>query len=59
MESFFHALKVELIHGVRINKRSHIEQAVFVYIEVDYNRNRRHSAVGMISAEAFETQNVT
>ncbi|MFZ5600935.1 MAG: IS3 family transposase, partial [Pseudomonadota bacterium] len=28
----------------------------FEYIEVDYNRNRRHSANGYISPEAFEAQ---
>jgi len=57
-ESFFHTLKVELVHGERFNKRSHMKQAVFEYIEVDYNRNRRHSAVGMISPDAFEALNV-
>jgi len=35
-----------------------MEQAVFEYIEVDYNRKRRHSAVGMISPDAFEAQKV-
>jgi len=57
-ESFFHTLKVELIHGERFNTRSHMRQAVFEYIEVDYNRHRRHSAVGMISPDAFEALNV-
>jgi putative transposase len=57
-ESFFHTLKVELVHGERFNKRSHMKQAVFEYIEVDYNRKRRHSANGMISPDAFEAQKV-
>lgn len=57
-ESFFHTLKVELVHGERFNKRSHIKQAVFEYIEVDYNRKRRHSAIGMISPDSFEAQQV-
>ena len=57
-ESFFHTLKVELIHGERFDRRSHMKQAVFEYIEVDYNRHRRHSAVGMISPDAFEAQKV-
>ena len=55
-ESFFHTLKVELIHGERFALRSQMQQAVFEYIEVDYNRKRRHSANGMISPDAFEAQ---
>jgi len=31
---------------------------VFEYIELDYNRRRRHSAIGMVSLEAFEAQRV-
>ena len=33
-----------------------MRQTVFEYIEVDYNRTRRHSANGCISPEAFEIQ---
>lgn len=43
-ESFFHSLKVEAIHGERFNTRQAMRQAVFEYIEVDYNLTRRHSA---------------
>lgn len=57
-ESFFHTLKVELVHGERFDKRSDMRQAVFEYIELDYNRRRRHSAIGMVSPEAFEAQRV-
>ena len=53
-ESFFHTLKVELIHGERIRHRQTLRQEVFEYIEVDYNRDRRHSALDYISPEAFE-----
>jgi transposase InsO family protein len=35
-----------------------MKEAVFEYIEVDYNRNRRHSANGYLSPEAFEAQKV-
>jgi len=31
-----------------------MQQTVFEYIEVDYNRTRRHSANGYISPHAFE-----
>ena len=57
-ESFFHTLKVEVIHGERFATREEMRQTVFEYIEVDYNRTRRHSANGYISPEAFEAQQV-
>jgi putative transposase len=57
-ESFFHTLKVEVIHGERFATREEMRQTIFEYIEVDYNRTRRHSANGYISPEAFEAQRV-
>lgn len=53
-ESFFHSLKVEAIHGEPAVDRAQMRKRVFEYIEVDYNRQRRHSAIGGISPEAFE-----
>lgn len=55
-ESFFHSLKVEAIHGERFSTREAMRKAVFEYIEVDYNRTRRHSANGNISPAAFEAK---
>jgi putative transposase len=57
-ESFFHTLKVEAVHGERFATREVMRQAVFQYIEVDYNRTRRHSANGYISPAAFEAKQV-
>lgn len=57
-ESFFHTLKVELVHGESFAARETMRRAVFEYIEVDYNRTRRHSANGYISPMAFETKMV-
>jgi putative transposase len=57
-ESFFHTLKVEVIHGERFTTREIMRQTVFEYIEVDYNRTRRHSANGYISPQAFEALQV-
>lgn len=57
-ESFFHTLKIECIHGERFATREDMRQTVFEYIEVDYNRTRRHSANGYISPMAFEAQQV-
>ena len=57
-ESFFHTLKVEAIHGEQFLTREAMRQTVFEYIEVDYNRSRRHSANGYISPLAFEAKTV-
>lgn len=57
-ESFFHTLKVEAIHGEHFSSRDQMRRTVFEYIEIDYNRNRRHSANGYISPEAFEAKQV-
>ncbi len=57
-ESFFHSLKVEAIHGERFITREEVRQAVFEYIEVDCNRNRRHRANGFISPAVFEAKQV-
>ena len=57
-ESFFHTLKVEAVHSMRFTTREQMRQAIFEYIEVDYNRTRRHSANGYVSPMAFEAQRV-
>jgi transposase InsO family protein len=54
VESFFHSLKVEAIHDESIMSRDQMRQAVFEYIEVDYNRQRRPSALGYLSPENYE-----
>ena len=45
-------------HGEQFSTCDAMRQAVFEYIEVDYNRTRRHSANGFISPIAFEAQQV-
>ncbi len=55
-ESFFHSLKINAIHGERFETREAMRRQVFEYIELDYNRQRRHSAIGIISPEAFEAR---
>jgi putative transposase len=56
-ESFFHSLKVEAIQGEKFATRQAMKEAVFEYIEVDYNRTRRHSANGYLSPAQFEALN--
>jgi putative transposase len=58
MESFWSTLKVELIHRRTFQTRAEATQAIFEYIEVFYNRTRRHSAIGQISPVEYERQHV-
>jgi hypothetical protein len=46
MESFFASLKREHVHGARFRTRDEARAAVFDYVEVFYNRQRLHSALG-------------
>lgn len=55
-ESFFHTLKTELINHETYQTRSTAKQAVFEYIEVFYNRERRHSANSYLSPVDYELQ---
>ena len=57
MESFFGTLKTELIHHENYQTRAQAKLSIFEYVEVFYNRQRRHSAIGYQSPEAFEAAN--
>ncbi|MGA1861223.1 IS3 family transposase [Azospirillum sp. 11R-A] len=54
MESFFHTLKVELVHRTRFETRDQARREVFAYIETYYDRQRAHSAIGYITPEQAE-----
>jgi putative transposase len=54
MESFFHTLKVELVHQRRWATRDDARRDLFAYIEGYYNRQRIHSALGYITPEQAE-----
>lgn len=54
VESFFHTLKVELVHHRRYVTRDEARQDIFEWIEVFYNRQRRHSTLGYRSPAEFE-----
>ncbi len=45
-ESFFNSLKNERVHGQRYLTRAQAQADLFDYIEIFYNRSRRHSALG-------------
>lgn len=54
VESFFGTLKKELVHDRRYLTRAEAKQEIFEYIEVFYNRQRRHSTLGYRSPAKFE-----
>lgn len=53
-ESFFSALKLELVSDERFKNRQQARDRIFEYIEVFYNRGRIHSAVGYLSPAEYE-----
>lgn len=54
VESFFSTLKRELIHGREFRTRAEARSEIFEYIEVWYNRKRRHSSLGYLSPVQYE-----
>jgi len=53
-ESFFATLKKELVHREHYQTPEQAKASLFYYIEVFYNRQRRHSALGFISPNDYE-----
>lgn len=56
IESFFHSLKVELVHRRRFASREQAMSAIFKYMETFYNKKRLHSALDYVSPENYELQ---
>ena len=54
MESFFASLKKELTRGEIFATREEARASVFEYIEVFFNRIRRHSSLGYVSPTQYE-----
>jgi transposase InsO family protein len=56
IESFWHTLKNELVYRTNFKTHQEAKDAIFEYIEVFYNRKRRHSSIGYQSPESFEKE---
>jgi len=56
MESFWSTLKIELVYRRKFASRQQAQCEIFDYIEVFYNRQRAHSALGYRSPEQFERE---
>lgn len=53
-ESFFGTLKNELVHHEDYQTRADAKQSIFEYIEVFYNRQRRHAYLNYLTPVEFE-----
>ena len=54
MESFWSSMQIELLDRKRWKTRLELTNAIFDYIEVFYNRQRRHSSLDYVSPVEFE-----
>jgi transposase InsO family protein len=57
-ESFFASLKLELVYQVHWPSRATARTALFEYLELFYNRRRRHSSLGYLTPAEFERGNL-
>ena len=57
-ESFFHTLKVELVHRNKFKTRDEAKRKIFEYVEMYYNRKRTHSTLGYLSPFEYERQTI-
>lgn len=54
MESFWARVQVELLDRRRWRTRLELSTALFEYLEIFHNRQRRHSALGMLTSVEYE-----
>ncbi len=57
MESFWSRMQVELLDRKRWSTRVELANAIFEYLEIFHNRQRRHSSLSMLTPVEFETRN--
>jgi putative transposase len=56
IESFWSRMQVELLDRRRWNTRIELANAIFEYLEIFHNRQRRHSALGMLTPAEYENR---
>jgi putative transposase len=56
IESFWSRMQVELLDRQRWRTRIEFANTIFEYLEIFHNRQRRHSALGMLSPIEFENR---
>jgi putative transposase len=55
MEAFWGRMQTELLNRKRWRTRLELANAIFEYVEIFHNRKRRHSALGMLTPDEYET----
>jgi putative transposase len=53
-ESFFHSLKTEWVYFEKYQTKEQAKLSIFEYIELFYNRHRKHSSLGYLSPVEYE-----
>ena len=56
IESFWSRMQVELLNRRRWRTRLELANAIFEYLEIFHNRQRRHSAIGWLTPIEFENR---
>ena len=56
MEAFWSRVQAELLDRQTWRTRLELANALFEYLEIFHNRQRRHSSLGMLTPVAFETR---
>ena len=59
IESFWGRMQTELLNWKRWKTRIELANAMFEYLEIFHNRQRRHSALGMLTPIEFENVHFT
>ena len=55
-ESFFKSLKTELIYSNKLITKEKMKLEILEYIEIWYNKKRRHSALNYATIDEFNKQ---
>jgi transposase InsO family protein len=59
MENFWSTLKIALVYRTSWHARDEAENAIFDYLEIFHNRQRRHSSLGMLTPNEYERLHTT
>ena len=59
IESFWSRMQIELLDRQRWKTRVELANAIFEYLEIFHNRQRRHSSLGMVSPVEYEIRNAS
>ena len=58
-ESFFKTMKAEAIFGIPLLETSHAQRVLFEWIEITYNRRRRHSTLNQLTIPEYQQINLS